>query len=696
MKNLKRMSGSFNLISIGLSVLIFLISVNVTTATIYYSIASGSWDNGNSWSTIGFGGGAAGSFPIAGDTAYIKSYEIEVNNAFATCSYVKIFGSGASSQAKLEVEDGYQLTLSGDMLLDADNGNNKAHLHIEDNGSSLVVLGNVLAYRAGGSDDVEIKVDDNSTMIVIGNMTLDCDGGTKKITVDVKNTATLNIQGDFTMDYSTGNEGIEVTIKDNAILDVDGNIDFGATSVQGKAQIEVEDSAFLYIAKNFVRQAAPNNYGILNCKSNSTVVYNGSSSQIFAEDAGAGTDNFTYQNVTINNTNGTSPQLNMEGDATVYGTLTMTDGVVKLGAEDLIIGEDGTTAGGSINSYVDATAANGGVMKKLFDVTETIKFPVGDDDDYTPYVFTLNAAAFEGGDYISMKVTEATHPNRGPGTDWITRYWTMNYGGFTAIDYTYIATYTDADIVGTEADLLSGRWDGTKWNIKDPVNTGPNETFTSTSITDFPDNHDFSAGGQTVLPLILLSFLGELEGSNVRVTWTTANDINNDFFTVERSKDGFNFDEVAIIPGNGTSMQTNNYSCTDLDPYTGTSYYRLKQTDFNGNYRYFAPISISLSNLATIPFKIYPNPVLAGQKLNIEMSEDSKNEEVLVVLFNQWGQEVYSKIVITSNDAVPYAIDVDNKLPGGVYFVIATSDDKIFNQRLIIMSSYPSVGFVSK
>jgi len=433
----------------GIILITFLLMACFTSAdaTIYYSISTGSWDDVSNWSLTGFGGAAAGAYPVTNDTAYIQGVEIRVDHANITCKYVIIYGSG-SSDGKLEIWNSYSLTVSGDMLLDADNGNFEAHLHLKENiisqgGGILLVQGNVLAYRNGGTAHVEIEIDDDAVMTVNGDMTLDFDGGSEEIDVDVEDDGQLFVKGDLTLDFSGGTDHIDVDLSNNAILDVDGDIYF-ISNADDKTEICVHDNTFLYLAGDFIRQSAPNNYGILNASENGTVVYNGSSIQVFAEDAGAGTDNFTYQNVTINNTYGTSPQLTLEGDATVNGTLTMTDGVVKVGAEDLIIGTSGTTAGGSINSYVDVTSANGGKNVKVFDDNSAINFLVGDDDEYAPFTFTKNNSS--GGDAtITIDMTDATHPNIEPG-DMISRYWTINASGLSSIDYDVSYIYNEVDV----------------------------------------------------------------------------------------------------------------------------------------------------------------------------------------------------------------------------------------------------------
>lgn len=111
------------------------------------------------------------------------------------------------------------------------------------------------------------------------------------------------------------------------------------------------------------------------------------------------------------------------------------------------------------------------------------------------------------------------------------------------------------------------------------------------------NNYDLTFGGTAVmdcmiLPIELLSFSGvKVENSN-ELKWTCASEINNDFFTIERSSDGILYTEIGVVDGAGTSSSITNYTFYDHNPPKTINYYRLKQTDFNGQTEYFEPIVI--------------------------------------------------------------------------------------------------------
>ena len=100
-----------------------------------------------------------------------------------------------------------------------------------------------------------------------------------------------------------------------------------------------------------------------------------------------------------------------------------------------------------------------------------------------------------------------------------------------------------------------------------------------------------------ILPVELLSFSGKNEGVQNSLNWKTATEINNDYFEVERSEDGKNWTAIGKINGAGNSSGIRNYDFIDYELPAATTvlYYRLKQTDYNGKYEYFGPISVLLS-----------------------------------------------------------------------------------------------------
>ena len=183
------------------------------------------------------------------------------------------------------------------------------------------------------------------------------------------------------------------------------------------------------------------------------------------------------------------------------------------------------------------------------------------------------------------------------------------------------------------------------------------------------------------LPIELLSFNAIANNNKVDLKWETVTEINNAYFTIEKSKDGQTFEKVIDVPGAGNSTSLKEYYESDYQPYTGTSYYRLKQTDRNGNYTYF-PLSIVKYN-ANMDMEFYPNPISAKEDLNIKVS-GYQNKEVLVVLRDISGREYFSKVLVIQEETGLFAIDATQQIPPGTYIIVASSNGDIYSRKIIV------------
>ena len=144
------------------------------------------------------------------------------------------------------------------------------------------------------------------------------------------------------------------------------------------------------------------------------------------------------------------------------------------------------------------------------------------------------------------------------------------------------------------------------------------------------------------LPVELLNFSAKPINDQVNLNWTTASETNNDYFTVQRSLDRENWEDVVKMDGAGTTELTNIYATIDTDPYRGVSYYRLLQTDFNGETTESNDVAVRFDDLANL--EIYPNPAkdlfyLGGDLENVSIItlRDSRGR---VVFSNQFNQQV--------------------------------------------------------
>ena len=189
--------------------------------------------------------------------------------------------------------------------------------------------------------------------------------------------------------------------------------------------------------------------------------------------------------------------------------------------------------------------------------------------------------------------------------------------------------------------------------------------------------------GPSVLPIELLSFTAEATADNtVELEWATATETNNDYFTIEKTRDGEFYEVVTTMDGAGTSFSVKEYFTIDPEPYPGISYYRLKQTDYNGAYSY-SPLAAVDNTNGSLTFEVHPNPVEANV-MNLSISSGA-DEEILVVVHDLTGREYYSKVVVVNEGRYKLVVDPSHKLAPGFYMVVASShDNKLFSQRVVV------------
>jgi hypothetical protein len=219
--------------------------------------------------------------------------------------------------------------------------------------------------------------------------------------------------------------------------------------------------------------------------------------------------------------------------------------------------------------------------------------------------------------------------------------------------------------------LIDRDGDGFSDNDRTPLTgTLAGNIFTVTVLAANLENGDrFTIGTTntttTPLPIELSEFNVTYESPVVVATWRTASELNNDHFTVERAGSDLIFGEVGTKPGAGTSKISHSYSMIDSYPYEGPSYYRLKQTDFDGTTTYsdtkYMFIEETKKQLA-----VFPNPN-DGLKLQISWGR-SKFDIDHVEVINQFGKSVeYTDI--KKEGLYQYSMDIRKKLAPGVYVV---------------------------
>ena len=182
-----------------------------------------------------------------------------------------------------------------------------------------------------------------------------------------------------------------------------------------------------------------------------------------------------------------------------------------------------------------------------------------------------------------------------------------------------------------------------------------------------------TTNNENILSIELLSFKATLINKNVVLDWSSATETNNSYYSIERSQGG-EWQVVGTVNGAGNSTTRKDYSLTDIRPFTGISYYRLKQTDFNGRYQYFDALSINNPTNYQNRLTIYPNP--SDGELNVIFNGD-QGEINAVVVYSSSGKEVYRSQNYQAH------VDLTEKAPGEYFFYYTLSSGTIIKKLII-------------
>ena len=179
------------------------------------------------------------------------------------------------------------------------------------------------------------------------------------------------------------------------------------------------------------------------------------------------------------------------------------------------------------------------------------------------------------------------------------------------------------------------------------------------------------------VPVELISFTSSVSGNTVLLKWSTATELNNQGFDIERASfattPGQGWEKIGFISGSGTTTETRSYSFKDADLEAGIYYYRLKQIDYDGTFEYSDVIEVEVS----VPFDYaleqnYPNPFNPSTTIRYSVPENSL---VNIKVYNLIGQEV-TELINENKTAGQYEINFEsNGLASGIYLVKMQAGD---------------------
>lgn len=187
------------------------------------------------------------------------------------------------------------------------------------------------------------------------------------------------------------------------------------------------------------------------------------------------------------------------------------------------------------------------------------------------------------------------------------------------------------------------------------------------------------------LPIELVHFYARPIGKRrVELSWQTQSEINNDYFVVERSENGIDWEFVQEVLGAGNSSTLIDYSCVDDMPYDGISYYRLKQVDFDGEFSYSFVRSVDLNGSGELANEllIYPNP--ATQLINFQFDKFT-SDEILLAVYTIEGQLIFTERIYLTDGQGVFTITDLSVLGAGNYLVSLSGYDAISLQQMFVV-----------
>ena len=213
---------------------------------------------------------------------------------------------------------------------------------------------------------------------------------------------------------------------------------------------------------------------------------------------------------------------------------------------------------------------------------------------------------------------------------------------------------------------------------KNGILTGP---FALTGATsNWVVNSGSNFGLCIALPIELTVFDGQAQDNSNLLYWQTAMEIDNEYYVVQKSKDGINWIDAGKVDAQGDSNAAQDYSFEDTDPYTST-YYRLNYFDTEGVGEFSNVIVINNTQLENIAsFSVFPNP--ANDIISFRLDTDSEiMDEVSITLVNGFGQKVLFRKADTDSQKMNLNV---SSFTSGVYYLVIDTDQQSFTKKLII------------
>ncbi|MBP6333983.1 MAG: T9SS type A sorting domain-containing protein [Bacteroidia bacterium] len=497
---------------------------------------------------------------------------------------------------------------------------------------------------------------------------------------------TINFTGNSTQLF-VNNGTISNTI--NFEVQNGATVDAGVAVFTGSGTFSVEGGASIVIgsADGITSSGATGNVQVTGART-----YSGSASYRYGGTVAQVTGNGlpeTVANIAFDNSAGVT----LTNNVSTGGSVILENGIVSTGSNSLTVGTSILSTGSisRTNGWVDGNLTR---WIPLLAVGSFI-FPVG-VSDYNEFVATYTVLPSLPG-RLTVRFVESSPLSSGlpllesnsykVNTIGSKGYWDLSTaGGLSGGIYTISVLGTGFSGISelSEARLLTRPSSVTSWELLGDHSPGTGSLLSPVvSRLGIGLPQQITIGwGYNALPIELMSFAAKVEGKTVRLYWSTAAEINNDYFTLERSEDGRDWEAIGTLRGSGNTTTQRDYTFVDEDPLNGESYYRLRQTDYDGKYEIFDPehVLIKKTVLDDSKITVWPNPFEEKFDLEIE-SEESGTLTITLLAID--GRTLRNEVVSIDAPGMKWSFQEGGDLLPGTYILRLQVNDEVISKKLV-------------
>lgn len=262
-------------------------------------------------------------------------------------------------------------------------------------------------------------------------------------------------------------------------------------------------------------------------------------------------------------------------------------------------------------------------------------------------------------------------------------FWNIINTDNNIVDFAITLSPADYTSLGTPGDYTIIQ-DGGPTGVDDCSGAITGLPITQAGLSSFSKWEIGASTDGSPLPVELVYIdANAIDNEFIQITWQTASEINNDGFEVQRSLDGFEFETIGFVKGQGNSVNKNIYTLDDKNVKLNVVYYyRLKQIDFDGAFEYTSKVSESLNGIEGViaVSQFIPNPTSSNSNVSITVN---KSKLAKIIMFNSLGQMVLNLDIPLSAGSNLLPFDLNN-LSSGIYQTNIFIEDESFSRKLVI------------